>query len=80
MVDMAYFLGVFLIFLRISSYFTATRIFFPSGTPAMFKTAFSMIISYGIISGVDYTATLKVDNNYIVVFYIIVYFFLKSYT
>ena len=71
MVDMAYFLGVFLIFLRISSYFTATRIFFPSGTPAMFKTAFSMIISYGIISGVDYTATLKVDNNYIIVFYIV---------
>lgn len=71
MVDMAYFLGIFLIFLRISSYFAATKIFFPSGTPAMFKTAFSMIIAYGIISGVDYTTTLSIDSNYMLIFYIV---------
>lgn len=71
MIDLAYFLGIFLIFLRISSYFVATKIFFPSGTPIMFKTSFSMILSYGIISGVDHTTVLAIDSNYMIAFYII---------
>lgn len=71
MIDLAYFLGIFLIFLRISSYFVATKIFFPSGTPIMFKTGFSMILSYGIISGVDHTTVLVIDSNYMIAFYII---------
>ena len=71
MVDIAYFLGIFLIFLRISSYFVATQIFFPSGTPIMFKTGFSMILAYGMISGIDYTGALAVDSNYMIVFYIV---------
>lgn len=71
MVDAAYFLGLFLIFLRVSSYFISTRIFFPSGTPTMFKTAFSMIMAYGLISGVDYNAVLNIESNYMIVFYII---------
>ncbi|WP_455803885.1 fused FliR family export protein/FlhB family type III secretion system protein [Clostridium butyricum] len=71
MIDLAYFLGIFLIFLRISSYFVATKIFFPSGTPIMFKTGFSMILSYGIISGVDHTTVLAIDSNYMIAFYIV---------
>lgn len=71
MINLAYFLGIFLIFLRISSYFVATKIFFPSGTPIMFKTGFSMILSYGIISGVDHNTVLAIDSNYMIVFYII---------
>ncbi|WP_394903118.1 fused FliR family export protein/FlhB family type III secretion system protein [Clostridium butyricum] len=71
MIDLAYFLGIFLIFLRISSYFIATNIFFPSGTPIMFKTGFSMILSYGIISGVDHNTVLAIDSNYMIAFYII---------
>lgn len=71
MIDLAYFLGIFLIFLRISSYFVATKIFFPSGTPIIFKTGFSMILSYGIISGVDHTTVLAIDSNYMIAFYII---------
>ncbi|MEW9923867.1 fused FliR family export protein/FlhB family type III secretion system protein [Clostridium butyricum] len=71
MIDLAYFLGIFLIFLRISSYFVATKIFFPSGTPIMFKTGFSMILSYGIISGVDHNTVLAIDSNYMIAFYVI---------
>ncbi|ALP89522.1 MULTISPECIES: fused FliR family export protein/FlhB family type III secretion system protein [Clostridium] len=71
MINLAYFLGIFLIFLRISSYFVATKIFFPSGTPIMFKTGFSMILSYGIISGVDHNTVLAIDSNYMIAFYII---------
>ncbi|APF21806.1 fused FliR family export protein/FlhB family type III secretion system protein [Clostridium butyricum] len=71
MIDLAYFLGIFLIFLRISSYFVATNIFFPSGTPIMFKTGFSIIIAYGIILGVDHSTILAIDSNYMIAFYII---------
>ena len=71
MVDVAYFLGIFFIFLRISSYFTATEIFFPSGTPIIFKSGFSMILAYGMISGIDYSTTLNIDNNYMIAFYAI---------
>lgn len=37
----------------------------------MFKTGFSMILSYGIISGVDHTTVLAIDSNYMIAFYII---------
>lgn len=69
MVDVAYFLALFLIFLRITSYLFATQIFFPSGTPGIFKGAFSLIVSYGIVSSVDYNTLLSIDNNYMLVFY-----------
>ena len=69
MVDVAYFLAIFLIFLRITSYFFATQIFFPSGTPGIFKGAFSLIISYGIVSSVDYNTLLNIDSNYLLAFY-----------
>lgn len=69
MVDVAYFLAIFLIFLRITSYFFATQIFFPSGVPSVFKNAFSMIISYGIVSGVDHASLLNINNNYMIIFY-----------
>jgi len=68
-IDTAYFLAIFLIFLRIISYLVATEIFFPSGTPAIFKGAFSFIISYGIVASVDYNSLLNIDNNYLLVFY-----------
>lgn len=69
MVDVAYFLAIFLIFLRIISYLFATQIFFPSGTPGIFKGAFSLIISYGIVSSVDYNTLLNIDSNYLLAFY-----------
>lgn len=69
MVDVAYFLAIFLIFLRITSYLFATQIFFPSGTPGIFKGAFSLIISYGIVSSVDYNSLLNIDSNYLLAFY-----------
>ena len=69
MVDVACFLAIFLIFLRIISYLFATQIFFPSGTPGIFKGAFSLIISYGIVSSVDYNSLLNIDSNYLLAFY-----------
>ncbi|WP_297416927.1 fused FliR family export protein/FlhB family type III secretion system protein [Clostridium sp.] len=71
MIDVAYFLALFFIFLRISSYFIAVEIFFPAGTPQIFKGIFSLILSYGIISGVDYSTIKSIDTGYLLVFYAI---------
>jgi len=70
-IDTAYFLSLFLIFLRITSYFVAVEIFFPSGTPQVFKGVFSLILSLGIISGIDYSTINSIDNSYLLVFYAI---------
>ena len=71
MIDAAYFLALFLIFLRITSYFVAVEIFFPSGTPQILKGVFSLILSFGIISGIDYSTINDINNSYILVFYAI---------
>lgn len=72
MIDTAYFLALFFIFLRITSYFVAVQIFFPSGTPQIMQGVFALILSLGILSGVDYSNLMSsVNNNYIVVFYAI---------
>ena len=69
MVDTAYFLALFLIFLRITSYFIAVEIFFPAGTPQVFQGVFSLILSFGIISGIDYSTINSINSGYTLVFY-----------
>lgn len=69
MIDVAYFLSLFLISLRITSYFFAVEVLFPSGTPQILKGAFSLMLSFGIISGIDYSAIGNINNNYLIVFY-----------
>lgn len=69
MMDIAYFLALFLIFLRITSYFVAVEIFFPTGVPQIFKGVFSLILSFGIVSSVDYSTLNSVNDNYFLVFY-----------
>lgn len=71
MIDTAYFLALFLISLRMTAYFIASDIFFPAGTPGIFKGAFSLIFSLGIITGVDYSTINSIDNNYLLAFYAI---------
>ena len=71
MIDVGYFLALFLIFLRITSYFIAVEIFFPAGTPQVFKGVFSLILSFGIISAIDYSTLNAINNNYMLGFYAI---------
>lgn len=71
MVDTAYFLALFLIFLRITSYFIAVEIFFPSGTPQVMQGVFSLILSFGILAGIDYSSLNSINNGYILAFYAI---------
>ena len=71
MMDIAYFLALFLIFLRITSYFIAVEVFFPTGVPQIFKGVFSLILSFGIVSSVDYSTLNSLNDNYFLVFYAI---------
>lgn len=71
MMDIAYFLALFLIFLRITSYFIAVEVFFPTGVPQIFKGVFSLILSFGIVSSVDYSTLNSLNDNYFLMFYAI---------
>lgn len=71
MVDTAYFLALFLIFLRITSYFIAVGVFFPSGTPQVMQGAFSLILSLGILAGIDYSTVNSISSGYALGFYAI---------
>ncbi len=53
MIDTAYFLALFFIFLRVTSFFIITNIFFPSGTPNTLKAMFSLIFSFALLGGID---------------------------
>lgn len=64
MVNTAYFLAVFLVFLRLSTFFIVTGIFYPKGTPNLFKVALAMITAYFITSTIDSSILLSIDSNY----------------
>ncbi|WP_244834847.1 fused FliR family export protein/FlhB family type III secretion system protein [Clostridium sp. BJN0001] len=68
MVDSTYFLALFLIFLRLTSYFIVVDVFFPSGTPKVLKGVLGIIIAYGIIGGVDASVVNSINSNYLLIF------------
>lgn len=59
MTDTAYFLAIFLIFLRITTFFLVANGFFPNGTPAIMKGVIGMILSYGVITSMDYDTIIS---------------------
>ncbi|AVK48252.1 flagellar biosynthetic protein FlhB [Clostridium sp. MF28] len=71
MVDVSYFLALFLIFLRITSYFISVQIFFPAGTPQIMQGVFSLILSFGIVAGIDHSTLSALNSGYMLVFYAI---------
>lgn len=71
MVDISYFLALFLIFLRITSYFISVQIFFPTGTPQIMQGVFSLILSFGIVAGIDHSTLGALNSGYMLVFYAI---------
>ncbi|NLK94054.1 MAG: fused FliR family export protein/FlhB family type III secretion system protein [Clostridiales bacterium] len=71
MLDTAYFLAIFFIFIRITSFFIVCRVFFPSGTPNIMKGVLGIILAYSIVSGLDYNSLLDISNNYMLAYYMI---------
>lgn len=69
MINIDYFLAIFLIFLRVGAFLMLGRIFFPSGTPGTVKAFFAFILSYMIIGGIDYSVVNSIDNNFLLMFY-----------
>ncbi|WP_459478675.1 fused FliR family export protein/FlhB family type III secretion system protein [Clostridium saccharoperbutylacetonicum] len=69
MVDIAYFLALFLLVLRLTSYFIAVQVFFPTGTPEIMKGVFSLILAFGMMSGIDYSTVNAINSSYILIIY-----------
>ncbi|WP_238883233.1 fused FliR family export protein/FlhB family type III secretion system protein [Clostridium sp. YIM B02551] len=68
MINTVYFLAIFLIFLRIGSFLIISRIFFPSGTPNVVKVFFAFILSYMIITGINYDQLKTINDNFALIF------------
>ena len=71
MVNTAYFLALFFVFLRLTSFFVVSNIFYPKGTPNVFKIVLAMIISYFITNIIDSSIVLEINSNYSLVMSII---------
>lgn len=71
MIDTTYFLALFFIFLRVTSFFVISNIFFPSGTPTTLKAMFSLIFSCALLGGIDYSIIENITTNYYLIIYMI---------
>lgn len=71
MIDTAYFLALILVFIRLTSFFLVAKSLFPKGTPPILKGAIGMILSFAIISGINYQVVLEINNNYMLVYSVV---------
>ncbi|AOR22942.1 fused FliR family export protein/FlhB family type III secretion system protein [Clostridium taeniosporum] len=69
MIETAYFLGLFYIFLRLTTYFVIVNVFFPKGTPHILKGVLSLLVSIAVLAGVDYSTINEINNTYYLVIY-----------
>ena len=71
MINTAYFLAIFFIFVRLTSFFIISRFLFPKGTPQILKGVLALILSYCVVSGIDYNSVLSIENNFMLIVYLI---------
>lgn len=64
MIDTAYFIAVTLVFLRLIAFFVTVPIFFPTGIPNTFKVFFTLIISYIMVSTMDYSVIGNIPSDF----------------
>ncbi|KEI13168.1 flagellar biosynthesis protein FlhB [Clostridium novyi B str. ATCC 27606] len=72
MINVAYFLGIFLISLRMFSFVEVVPIFFPKGTPNVVKIMFTVILSFMIIPGIDYSNISNINGNLQLIMYCLI--------
>lgn len=70
MIDTSIFLALLFIFIRISSFFIITKVFFPNGTPKTLKVFFALIFAGTLVAGVNIKPIEEITNNYILFTYI----------
>jgi flagellar biosynthesis protein FliR/FlhB len=63
LINIAYFTAIILVFLRMFGFFIVVPIFFPKGFPNIAKVAFTLVISYILIPGINY-AGIYITSNY----------------
>lgn len=66
-IDTAYFLAILFVFMRITAFFLVTKVFFPNGTPVIMKGVLGLIISYCIVSSIDYSGIVQIENDFILI-------------
>lgn len=71
MINTAYFLALILVFMRLTAFFLVSKSLFPNGTPAILKGVLGMILSFAIITNVNYEVVLEINNNYMLVYSIV---------
>jgi flagellar biosynthetic protein FliR/FlhB len=69
LIDTAYYLATFFIFLRLVTFFTIIPNFFPSGTPATFKISLNVILAFILVGTVDIGAVQNIQSNYTIIIY-----------
>jgi flagellar biosynthesis protein FliR/FlhB len=62
-VNIAYFTAIILVFLRMLGFFLVVPIFFPKGFPNIAKVAFTLVIAYILIPGINYGG-VSITSNY----------------
>lgn len=70
-VNTVYFLAITMVFIRITAFLLVSNVVFPKGTPVILKGSFSLILAYGVITGIDYSSVNEINNNFILVFSIV---------
>jgi flagellar biosynthetic protein FliR/FlhB len=65
MLDVAYFSALFLVFLRVITFFVALSVLFPQGLPNSIKVFFSLILAFFIMSTINYS-NLNINNNILI--------------
>ncbi|MBL4937981.1 fused FliR family export protein/FlhB family type III secretion system protein [Clostridium sp. YIM B02515] len=70
MINMAYFTALILVFIRMIGFFAVVPIFFPKGLPNTVKVAFTLIVAYILLPGINYSA-VNITSNYILISFII---------
>lgn len=71
MIDVAYFLTIMFIFVRLSVFFIVFKIIFPKGTPRALKMFLPMILAFALSSSVSKVNVEIINSNYIFFIYLI---------
>ena len=71
MIDVAFFLTLTFILVRLSSFFIICKSFYPTGTPNALKVFFSLILSFVVAGSVENVTLETVNNNYMLIMYLL---------
>jgi flagellar biosynthesis protein FliR/FlhB len=66
LINLAYFTAIILVFLRMLGFFIVVPVFFPKGLPNLAKVAFTLVVAYILVPGINYSAT-NITSNYVLI-------------